>query len=70
MNELQLGFLNGYIEIVFESMQRGHGSVRIGFVHGTVRAVPVFGSDGSSVERASKCFSRVLTERHGSGFGF
>ena len=25
---------------------RGHGSVRIRFVHGTVRAVPVIGSDG------------------------
>ena len=28
----------------------GPGSVRLPFVHGTVRAVLVFGSDGSSLE--------------------
>ena len=44
-------------------------SVRLRFVHGTVRAVPVFGSDGSSGERVSRYFSSVLTEIHGSGVG-
>ena len=32
-------------------LQDGHGSVRLQFLHGTVRAVPVFGADGSSLER-------------------
>ena len=39
-------------------------------MHGTVQAVPVFGSDGSSRERVSRHLSGVLTERHGSGSGF
>ena len=45
------------------------GSVRLRFVHGTVRAVQVFGSDGSSGERASRYLSSVLTERQGFGSG-
>ena len=36
------------------------GSVRLRFVHGTVRAVPVFGSDGSSGERASPLIFQSL----------
>ena len=51
-------------------MQGGHGSVRLRFVHKTVPAVPVSGSDGSSGEKVSHYFRRVLTERHGSGSGF
>ena len=39
------------------STQGGHGSVRLRFVHGTVRAVPAFGSDGSYGERASEGIS-------------
>ena len=39
-------------------------------MHGTVRAVPVFGSDGSSGERVSRYLSSVLAERHGSGSDF
>ena len=48
---------------IFWNSQRqgGHGSVRLRFVHGTFRAVPVFGSNGSSRERVSRYFSRVLT---------
>ena len=45
-------------------------TVPLRLMHGTVRAVPAFGSEGSSVERASQYFSRVLTERHASGSGF
>ena len=43
------------------------GSVRLRFVYGTVRAVPVFGSDGSSGERVYRYLSSLLTERHGFG---
>ena len=35
------------------------GSVRLRFGGGTVRAVPVFGSGGCSVEKVFLCFSRV-----------
>ena len=35
------------------------GSVRLRFGVGTVRAVPVFGSGGSSVRRDFRCFSTV-----------
>ena len=35
------------------NLQGGPGSVRLRFVHGTVRAVPVFGSDDCSAERVS-----------------
>ena len=35
------------------------GSVRLRFGDGTVRAVPGFGSGGSSVEKDFLCFSRV-----------
>ena len=38
-------------------------------MQGTVGAVPVFGSDSSSVESVSRYFSRGLTERRGSGSG-
>ena len=40
--------------------QGGHGSVRLRFVHGTVRAVLVFGSEGSFGEMVSRYFGRVL----------
>ena len=43
----------------------GPGSVRLPFVHGAVRMVPVFGSDASCGKR-SLCFLSVLTEEHGS----
>ena len=45
-------------------------SVRLRFVHGRARTVPVFASDGSSLERVF-CFNIVLTlpERDGSGSG-
>ena len=59
------------------------GSVRLRFGGGTVRAVPVFGSGGSSTKRVFLCFSTFLKQRtvrfrfleHGSGgsgsaFGF
>ena len=35
------------------------GSVRLRFGEGTVQAVPVFGSGGSSAKRVFLCFSRV-----------
>ena len=35
------------------------GSVRLRFGDGTVRAVPVFGSGGSSAKRDFRCFSTV-----------
>ena len=47
--------------------QVGPGSVRLRFLHGMVRAVPVFGSDGSSLERA--CSVSMLFCSFGSGFG-
>ena len=54
--------------------QGGPGSVRFGYGLGmeTVRAVPVFGSGGSSAKRGFLCFSTVLTGKDGSGsaFGF
>ena len=54
----------------FSELHGGHGSVQFGYgVHGTARAVPVFGSNGSSGGRASRHFTRVLAERPGSGFG-
>ena len=46
------------------------GSARLRLVHGTVRAVPFFGSDRSSLERAVFLSQyRFLTERDGSGSG-
>ena len=42
-------------------------SVRLRFVDGTVRTVPVFGSDGSSLERFFFLFQYCVTERDGSG---
>ena len=47
-------------------MHGGPGSVRLPFVHGTVRTVPVFGSDASCEKRISLCFLTVLTEEYGS----
>ena len=38
--------------------QGGHSSVRLRFVHGMFRAVPVLGSDGSFGERVSRYFGR------------
>ena len=39
-------------------------------MHGTVRAVPGFGSDGSSGERVARYFSRVLTDNKETRFRF
>ena len=50
-------------------MWRRFGSVRLRFVHGTVRAVPVFGSDGSLLERVFFCFS-MLTRKGRVRFRF
>ena len=41
------------ISFLVQNGQVGHGSVRLRLAHGTVRAVPVFGSDSSSGERVS-----------------
>ena len=46
------------------------GSVRLRFAHGTVRAVPVFGSDGSCAERVFCALQHSLRGWHGSGSGF
>ena len=46
------------------------GSVRLRFGGGTVRAVPVFGSGGSSAERGFSVFQYSLTGKDGSGSGF
>ena len=48
--------------MVFELEMSGRprfGSVRLRFGGGTVRAVPVFGSGGSSAKKAFLCFSTV-----------
>ena len=58
------------VYVLFEPGWPRFSSVRLQFVHGTVRVVPVFGSDGSSGERVSWYLSSILTERHGSGSGF
>ena len=44
------------------NLQGGPGSVRLRFGCGTVRAVPVFGSDGSSGEKSFSVF-QYLRER-------
>ena len=44
-------------------------SVRLQFGDKMVRAVPVFGSGGSSVKRGFLCFQYSLTGKDGSGFG-
>ena len=44
---------------VCQKSQGGSGSVRLRFGGGTVRAVPVFGSGGSSAKRVCLCFSTV-----------
>ena len=36
-------------------LEDGSGLVRLRFVYGTVRAVPVFGSDGSSLKKGFVC---------------
>ena len=46
------------------------GSVRLRFGDGTVRAVPVFGSGGSSSEGVFVYFSTVSQREGGSGSGF
>ena len=53
-------------------MQGGPGSVRFGYGFGgaTVRAVPVFGSGGSSAKRGFLCVSVQLSREDGSGSGF
>ena len=43
--------------------------VRLRFGDGTVQAVPVFGSGGSSKEGVFVCFSTVFIREDGSGFG-
>ena len=50
-------------------IQGGLGSVRLRFGGGTVRAVPVFGSGGSSAKRVFLYFQYSLTGKDGSGFG-
>ena len=42
---------------VMRKRQGGPGSVRLRFGDGTVQAVPVFGSGGSSAKRVSLCIS-------------
>ena len=44
------------------------GSVRLQFGDGTVQAVPVFGSGGSSAKRVF-CVSAQFNTKDGSGFG-
>ena len=51
-------------------LQSGRGSVRLRFVHGTVRVVPVFGSDSSCGKGFSVLQYSFKKERHGSGSGF
>ena len=46
------------------------GSVRLQFGDGTVRAVPVFGSRGSSKEGVFLCVSVQFHREDGSGSGF
>ena len=46
------------------------GSVRLRFGGGTVRAVPVFGSGGSSAKGGFSVFQYRLTGKDDSGFGF
>ena len=46
------------------------GSVRLRFGGGTVRAVPVFGSGGSSAKQGFSVFQYSLTGKEGSGSGF
>ena len=46
------------------------GSVRLRFGDGTVRAVPVFGSGGSSKEGGFFCISVQSHREDGSGSGF
>ena len=46
-----------YVIIVMQETQGGHGSVRLRFGGGRVRAVPVFGSGGSSAKKRSFCVS-------------
>ena len=46
------------------------GSVRLRFGGGTIRAVPVFGSTGSSTKRVCLCFGTVFIREDGSGSGF
>ena len=54
---------------LFYLNQGGHGSVRLRFGGGTVRAVPVFGSGGSSPKKGLPLFQYNLTGKDGSGFG-
>ena len=49
---------NQILKVQFSGWPR-FGSVRLRFSHGTVRAVPVFGSDGSSGTGFSVRFSTV-----------
>ena len=50
-------------------IQEGPGSVRLRFGGGTVRAVPVFGSGGSSAKRGFSELQYSFTGKDGSGCG-
>ena len=56
--------------MILSLLQGGPGSVRLRFGGGRVRAVPVFGSGGSSAKRGFSVFQYSLTGRDGSGSGF
>ena len=60
----------GYSEATFQPLQGGPGSGRLRFARGTVRADPVFGSDGSSKEKVFCAFQCSSRGWHGSGSGF
>ena len=52
-----------FVDLVTIAGRPRFGSVRLRFGGGTVRAVPVFGSGGSSAKRVCLCFSTVSQER-------
>ena len=58
-----------YIARGFQTQSRD-ASVRLRFGGGTVRAVPVFGSGGSSAKKGFSLFQYSLTGKDGSGSGF
>ena len=51
-----------FVRLIFPGWPR-FSSVRLRLLSGTVRAAPVFGSSGSSLERVSFLFNIVLSER-------
>ena len=56
---IKYDFVDISLQIGSYKMQGGPGSVRLRFWDGTVQAVPVFDSGGSSAKRVCRCFSRV-----------